>query len=104
MTVPTGYNAKSFEFDNLNFKYLKKDLVNVGVIEKEVFTKDLKVKVYNAEVTICHIIKNKKNMDVEIFIKALKKYVSLYNDKLKLFEYARLFKVEKELQMYLEIL
>ena len=65
----------------------------------------MKIKVYDIERTICDIIKNKKKMDSEIFAKALKDYAKSKNKNLsKLAKYAKIMKIEKKVNEYMEVL
>lgn len=65
----------------------------------------MKIKVYGVERTICDIIKNKKKMDGEIFVKALQDYAKSKNKNLsKLAKYAKIMKIEDKVSNYMEIL
>ena len=56
----------------------------------------MKIKVYDKERTICDIVKNRNNMDMEIFSKAIKNYIKSDNKKLnKLMKYAKEIKFEE---------
>lgn len=65
----------------------------------------MKIKVYDKERTICDIVKNRNNMDMEIFSKALKNYVKSSNKNLrKLMKYAKELKIEKKMKEYMEMI
>lgn len=97
VTGPIGYNPLRKENDDVvvhrvsdKAKYLF-GIINVKTAYGNV------VKTYNAERTICEIVKRRKNYDSETFVKAIKLYIQKYNDQAKLFEYARFLGVENKL-------
>jgi hypothetical protein len=60
---------------------------------------------YDKERTICDLIRNRKDIDPEIFVKALNRYMRSKDKKLnKLMEYARVFKIEKKTLELIEVL
>jgi hypothetical protein len=60
---------------------------------------------YDKERTICDLIRNRKDIDPEIFVKALNSYMRSKDKKLnKLMEYARVFKIEKKTLELIEVL
>lgn len=63
-----------------------------------------KVKVYDKERTICDLIKYRDKYDGETFIKAIKAYINGKYDQIKLFQYARIMKIEKKVFEIMEII
>ena len=63
------------------------------------------VKSYNAEKTICDLIKHKDKIQFEVYVKALNKYAKS-NDKNinKLMEYARILKIENKVRSQMEVI
>lgn len=60
---------------------------------------------YNAERTICDLLRSKNRIDNEFLISGIKNYFGSKNKDLnRLYEYAKIFKVEKEVRTYAEIL
>lgn len=58
---------------------------------------DMKIRCYNIERTICDIIKDKNNMDIEIYTKALKWYAEKKDkDLIKLMKYAKALNIENK--------
>ena len=104
ITVPSGYNTKSFKNDIITFKYVKSEIHLLGVTEAKTPNQNV-VKVYDLERTICDIIKNKKNMDAAIFVDAINRYVKSKNKQLNtLIKYAQILKTENAVRTYLEVL
>jgi hypothetical protein len=63
------------------------------------------IPVYDIERTVCDIVKNKKNIDPQIFSDALKSYAKRKDKNLtRLAQYAKLLKVEIQLRQYMEVL
>lgn len=63
------------------------------------------VRTYDKERTICDLIANRKNIDVEIFSKAMKNYASdPERDYRKLRKYAAKMKIGEKVDSILEVL
>lgn len=104
ITVPYSAGNSYKKEKNVNLHYVKKELLDLGVIEME-SPFGMKVRVYDVERTICDIIKNKNRMDSEIFTKALQRYSKLKSKDLnKLMRYAKQLKVDKKVREYMEVL
>lgn len=104
ITLPYGYGNCYKDMSNVSLHYVKKELIDLGMIEIE-SPFGMKIKTYDIERTICDIIKNKNKMDIEVFTKALKEYSRLKNkDLLKLMKYAKKLNVEKKVREYMEVL
>ena len=88
----------------LNVHYIKKEYHNIGL--KEVKLQDNSVvRVYNIERTICDIIRDRNKIDLQIFNTALKEYMKRKDKNLVLLtEYAAIFRIEKILKQYMEVL
>ncbi len=104
ITVPYNYNGSLLKIDNVSLRYVKNDIFDMGMIDIKTIN-NLSVKCYDIERTICDIIKDKKNMDKEIYSKALKEYSRSKNrDILKLIKYAKRLNIEKEVIELMEVL
>ena len=63
------------------------------------------VPIYDMERTICDLIRSRKGIEIQIFQEAMKQYVRRKDKDLRtLMQYAALFRVEKILRQYLEVL
>jgi predicted transcriptional regulator of viral defense system len=104
VTVPFGYNDSRLKKEGLIVHTVKQDLFELGVTTKKtVFGNN--VKVYDAERSICDLIRDRNNQDQAIIADALKKYVIKKDKDLnKLLTYAGKFRVKKILTTYLEVL
>ena len=74
-----------------------------GIVEKETIFGN-EVRVYGYEKTIIDLIRNRKDYEDEVFIKALKGYVRKKDrDTVKLYEYAKLVHSEKAVSDLMEV-
>jgi hypothetical protein len=63
------------------------------------------VNIYGVERTLCDIFRGHSNTDIQIVSESYKRYAKITNKNIpKLSEYAKIFRVEKRLRTYLEVL
>lgn len=104
ITVKTGYNPAYLKADGMKVYTIKKELHGVGVIEMNTPFGHA-VPVYDAERTICDIIRSRSGIEMQTFQDALKQYAARREKDLrKLMQYAQMFHVEKMLRQYMEVL
>lgn len=104
ITVKTGYNPSNLKADGIKVYTIKKDLHDVGVTTMNTPFGN-SVPVYNAERTICDILRSRSGIEKQTFQDALKQYASFKDKDLRqLMNYAQMFRVEKTLRQYLEVL
>ncbi len=104
ITVKTGYNPSNLKADGMKVYTIKKELHGVGVIEMNTPFGHA-VPVYDAERTICDIIRSRSGIEVQTFQDALKHYAARRGKDLRrLMLYAQMFHVEKMLRQYMEVL
>ncbi|MBQ9886717.1 MAG: type IV toxin-antitoxin system AbiEi family antitoxin domain-containing protein [Lachnospiraceae bacterium] len=104
ITVKTGYNPANLKSDGVKVYTIKKELHDVGVTTMETpFGHE--VNVYDAERTICDIVRSRSQIEMQTFQGALKQYAaSRKKDLRRLMSYAQMFHVDKILRQYLEVL
>ena len=104
VTLPSGYNPSRLKDSNIEVHTAKKELFEIGkTTEKTPYGRAITV--YDKERTICDIICNRNNMDKYVLNDALKRYVnSKGKDIFKLTKFAKLFRIQKILNRYLEVL
>ncbi len=104
ITVKTGYNPSKLKEDGIKVYTVKKELHGEGIIIMQTpFGHD--VPVYDMERTICDIVRNRNNTEIQTFQNALKQYVKRKDKNLRLLmQYAENFHVDKILRQYLEVL
>lgn len=104
-TLPRSYGTKKFKNSKIKIKYSPNiEIHNLGVLKiKNEYGNYIKI--YNAEKTICDFIKNKKDIDANIFSEVLNNYFKRHKKDTKLLiEYAKIMKIEKEVRNYAEVL
>ena len=105
VTVPQGYNVSRIKksYPSIRFHYVKPDVLFEGV--KTVITpQGYRVKVYDEERCLCDLIKDKKKIDKQLFTQAVKEYFAGSHSARKLLKMAKLFGVEDDTRMYMEVL
>jgi len=104
ITVKTGYNPSKLKEDGIKVYTVKKELHGEGIIMMQTpFGHE--VPVYDMERTICDIVRNRNNTEIQTFQNALKQYVKRKDKKLRLLmQYAQNFRVDKILRQYMEVL
>jgi len=104
ITIPNNYNPKNLKYENVKLNYAVNSLLEVGVTQMKTSFGNY-IKCYDKEKTICDIIRNKENENIEIVTDALKMYVARKDKDLQLLmKYAKILKIEKKVREYMEIL
>jgi len=104
ITVKTGYNPSKLKEDGIKVYTVKKELHGEGIVMMQTTFGNV-VPVYNMERTICDIIRNRNNTEIQTLQTALKQYVKRKDKDLRLLmQYAVNFRVDKILRQYLEVL
>lgn len=104
ITIPTKTTIPQSLKDECAFYYIKPELYSVGIIEKKT-TFGNTVKCYNAERTICDILRSRNRLDEETVIGGIRNYANSTEKDLNLLaKYAKLFRVWNLLKRYMEVL
>jgi predicted transcriptional regulator of viral defense system len=104
VTVPTGYSAVRLREDGFTVYTIKRELHEVGVTKVETMFGHI-VRVYGLERTICDCLRNRNKMDIAILTDAIKRYAKRKDKNLNtLMKLAKMFRVEKPLRSYMEVL
>ena len=103
ITVPYYYGGSLRKNKNVNLYFVNTSILDLGRIEI-ISPFGMKIKVYDKERTLCDIVKNRNHMDIEIFSKAIKKYINSDDKNLnKLMKYAQKLKIENKMREYMEV-
>jgi len=104
ITVPSSYKASSALGKSCKIYYIKKELLDLGKTEIQSGLGH-SIITYNIERTLCDIIRSRNKIESQIFIDALKNYVTRKDKDLnRLSSYAKEFGIAKLLYQYLEVL
>ncbi len=103
VTVYKGYNPHRLG-KNVIIHYVNKEHFNLGIIEcKTIFGN--KVNVYNLERIICDFIKNRSDIDSELFSKTINRYIRTKNkDFNKLYDYSKKMRISDKVREILEVI
>jgi len=83
---------------------VKKELFGEGTVEMQ-SPAGHTLKTYNAERTICDLLRSRKNIEIQDLQAAIKGYVRIKEKNIpQLMRYAKMFSVEKLVRQYLEVL
>ena len=104
LTIYSGYNTQKLKESGIKVFTVKKELLNVGKIIVE-NSYGHKIPVYDLERTICDLMRSRRYFEIQDFQTAIKPYVKRQDKDLnKLMTYAPLFRVEKRIRQYMEVL
>ncbi|MGN8631011.1 type IV toxin-antitoxin system AbiEi family antitoxin domain-containing protein [Blautia sp. HCP3S3_G3] len=105
ITVPQGDNVSKIkrDYSNTRFHYCKKDLWQLG-LTKIVTPQGFTVNAYDLERCICDLIRDKKNVDTQIYIQAIREYFMHHCKNRKIIKYSREMNIEDKVRTYMEVL
>ena len=104
VTIPSNACLPKAIIGECKCYYVKPELHQLGAIDMKTTFGNV-VRCYDAERTVCDLLRSRTRIDEETVIAAIKNYAESRNKDLnKLSENAKQFKVEKTLKRYLEVL
>lgn len=104
VTAKTGYNTTKLKTEGVKVFTIKAELHKVGLTSATT-TFGHTVPTYDMERTICDVLRSRNSLEAQVIHGALKAYVQRTDKNLrKLMQYAEMFRVEKILRPYLEVL
>ena len=104
ITVKTGYNPTRLKAEGIQVFTIKEELHDVGLTTAQTPFGHT-VPAYDMERTICDLVRSRNSMEMQTFQGAIKMYAGRKDKNLRtLMRYAKLFRVEKRLRLYLEVL
>ena len=104
VTVPAGYNATSLKASGVKVYFVNRGLYPSGLITmKSPHGNDIKT--FNLERTICDVLRNRNQIDVQFINESLKRYVGKKEKNIDLlYSYARQFRIQKIVRETIEVL
>ena len=105
ITVPQGDNISRIKksYRNTRFHYCKKELWQLGIMNIDT-PMGYSVRVYDPERCICDMIRDKDNVDKQIYIQAIQEYFRSKCNPRKVIKYAKKFNIESKVRNYMEVL
>ncbi len=99
VSVPQGCNVSRIKKDNPThrFHYVKKEWWNIGITSIRTPFGGM-VNIYNKERCICDLIRNKNDVDIQLFTQALKDYFKQKCDIILLDEYGKVFGIDNKIR------
>lgn len=105
LTVPQGTNVTRIKRDNpqVRFHYAHPALFELGKAETTSPQGGM-VRLYDKERCLCDLIRDKKEMDMQLYTHALKDYFRTGANSRKLLKYGKQFGIEEQIRTYMEVL
>ena len=104
VTIPNNTRVSKVIQEECVCYYIKPELHQIGMTIRKT-TLGNRVRCYNAERTICDLLRSRNRLDEETVIGAVKNYTASSDKDLNLLAvYASKFRVYKELKRYMEVL
>jgi len=104
VTVKAGTNSAGLIKSGVKVYKVKDELFGEGIIEMR-SPAGQSLRTYNAERTVCDLIRSRRNIEIQDVQTAIKEYVRQKDKNIPLLmRYAKAFSVEKIIRQYLEVL
>jgi len=104
VTVPAGYNATSLKANGAKVYFVNRGLYQLGSITMN-SPHGNDIKTFNLERTICDVLRNRNQIDIQQINETLKRYVKKKEKDLDLlYNFARQFRIQKIVREYIEVL
>lgn len=105
ITLPRGANVTLLKRDNPNLRchHVGREIYEIGITET-VSPQGATVRLYDKERCICDLIRNKDQMDMQLYSQAIKDYFKSKPNNRKLLKYGKLFGIEEKIRTYIEVL
>ncbi len=104
ISVPVGYHSISLKKSGHKIFYVNRSLFELGVIAMK-SAHGNEIRTTNLERTICDVLRNRNQIDVQLINESLKRYVGRKERNIDLlYSYARKFRIQKIVRVYIEVL
>jgi hypothetical protein len=104
VTVPSGYNATALKSLGNKVYFIHRDLHPLGQVIKKTPSGHA-IQAYDLERTLCDVLRNRNQIDIQFVTLALKRYVRRKDKNVdRLFDYAGHFRIQKIVRTYMEVL
>ena len=105
ITMPRGANISLLKRDNSNLRchYVQQEIYELGISETT-SPQGATVRLYDKERCICDLIRDKEQMDMQLYSQAIKDYFKSKPNNRKLLKYGKVFGIEDKIRTYMEVL
>ncbi len=105
ITVPAGTNTMVIRRDNTNLRchYVRQEMYEMGITQTQ-SPQGAMVRLYDRERCICDIVKDKSQIELQLYSQALNRYFKGKPDSRRLLKYSRILGIENKVRTYMEVL
>lgn len=105
ITLPRGANMSRIKHDNPNVRchYVPLEMYSLGITET-LSPQGAMVRLYDKERCICDLIRDKDQIELQLFTQAIKEYFKDTPNNRKLLKYGKIFGIEEKIRTYMEVL
>lgn len=105
VTLPRGSNVSRLKRDNQNLRchFVQDNVYEMGITETS-SPQGAVVRLYDKERCICDLIRDKNQMDLQLFSQAIKDYFKSKPNNRTLLKYGKAFGIEEKIRTYMEVL
>ena len=104
-SVPQGENISRLLRDNQKTKahYVMKDFYPLGITQAQ-SPQGAVIRLYDKERCLCDLIRDKNQIEKQLYVQAIKDYFKDRPDIRKLLKYGKAFGIEEKIRTYMEVL
>ena len=105
ISVPQGENISRLLRDNGKIKahYVIREFYGLGITETR-SPQGAMIRLYDRERCLCDLIKDKNQIEKQLYVQAIKDYFKSRPDIRKLLKYGKAFGIEENIRTYMEVL
>lgn len=105
ISVPQGENISRLLRNNQKIKahYVMKSFYNLGITETQ-SPQGAVIRLYDKERCLCDLIKDRNQIEKQLYVQAIKDYFKNRPDVRKLLKYGKAFGIEEKIRTYMEVL
>lgn len=105
ISVPHGENISRLLRDNQKIKahYVMKEFYDLGITETQSPQGGL-IRLYDKERCLCDLIKDKNQIEKQLYVQAIRDYFKVRPNVRKLLKYGKAFGIEEKIRTYMEVL
>ena len=105
VTVPHGTNMTVVRRDNPNLRchYVQPELYELGITETRSPQGGM-VRLYDRERCICDLVRDKEQIEMQLYSQAINDYFRTKPNSRKLLKYSKAFRIEEKIRTYMEVL
>lgn len=105
ISVPHGENISRLLRDNQKIKahYVMKEFYDLGITETQSPQGGL-IHLYDKERCLCDLIKDKNQIEKQLYVQAIRDYFKARPNVRKLLKYGKAFGIEEKIRTYMEVL